>query len=497
MKKKTVSDIISKNDILSWKPNDNIGIGSGTGQGKSYFIKNALYDMAKSQNKRILMLVHRKNCVDQFNWEIKLAGKNDVIDIRTYQSLETEFLKQGSVNLDKYGYIVCDEFHYFISDAGFNTTTDVSLELILQQSHAIKIFMSATGEEMETYLNKVKNIKTISYNLPINFKHIKRLTFFHHDDSIENLLQDFISRNEKAIFFLQSAEKAYRLYNKYKQYCTFNCSTNNNTYYKHVDKDKIDTMLKQERFESLILITTSCMDAGVNIIDNELHNIVADIIDVGSLIQCLGRKRIQSDTDTTNIYIKAINNETFGGLYITTKNKMEMAEYFKRINGNMNLFLQRYPRLSDSSNIIYDNMTCGKLEKRVNELMLHKCRLINAEISIYLRKDKEGNIINKFAYCQNIRNILKKQQYSIYEDDNKQINLSDYLELNKNKKLDKNQQIELIKIIGLKDGRGRLQKSVNLLSLYLIEKFSYNLIANRCSLDGKKTTYWILQELKK
>ena len=51
----------------------------------------------------------------------------------------------------------------------------------------------------------------------------------------------------------------------------FNCSKNNSDYYKYVDKEKIKNMLTNEKFEDLILITTTCMDAGVNLIDLELN----------------------------------------------------------------------------------------------------------------------------------------------------------------------------------------------------------------------------------
>lgn len=52
-----VSDIIPMADIEEWKTDEIVIIETGTGAGKSYFIKNVLYEYAKSQGKKILFLI--------------------------------------------------------------------------------------------------------------------------------------------------------------------------------------------------------------------------------------------------------------------------------------------------------------------------------------------------------------------------------------------------------------------------------------------------------
>ena len=87
-KKKRISDIITKEEASKWKIGSNILVAAPMGAGKSYFCKNTLYELAKEVNGKILMLIHRSNCVEQFKYEIERDGKADVIDVRTYQSLE-------------------------------------------------------------------------------------------------------------------------------------------------------------------------------------------------------------------------------------------------------------------------------------------------------------------------------------------------------------------------------------------------------------------------
>jgi len=158
-----VSDVVTIDKIESWIPGDLITIKSGTGGGKSYLIKNILYPIAKRDGKKILMLTHRSNCATQFKEELARDDKLDVIKIMTYQKLEYMYMKSNEKDLDEYNYIVCDEFHYFMGDASFSKTTDISLDLILSQIFATRIFMSATGDHMKTYINDIKNKETIDY----------------------------------------------------------------------------------------------------------------------------------------------------------------------------------------------------------------------------------------------------------------------------------------------------------------------------------------------
>ena len=78
-KRLRVSDVITAEDIRSWTPDIPVIILSGTDTGKSYFVKNSMYEVAKEENERILMLIHRINCVRQFQIEIETQEKQNTI----------------------------------------------------------------------------------------------------------------------------------------------------------------------------------------------------------------------------------------------------------------------------------------------------------------------------------------------------------------------------------------------------------------------------------
>lgn len=435
-----MTDVISSEEANTWMPGDNILISAPTGVGKSYFCKNILYDLAKKVKGKILMLIHRSNCVEQFKYEIESDGKQDVIDVVTYQSLEYGKLHHTSKQIDlaKYMYVVSDEFHYFFNDSSFNNKTAISFQMIINSSNAVHVFMSATGENMTRYMKKYIRDNglesAIEYEVPFDFSFISSLTFFHKDVTMEEFIKEGIEKGHKGIFFIQSAEKAYKLYSKYKQYCVFNCSANNGKYYEYVDKEKIKSILRNQRFEEQFLITTSCFDAGINIIDRDVKHIVIDIVDIGSLIQCMGRKRIQDDNDKIYVYIKVINNQKLAGLKRSMEQKVEMADYFMKNNYSVEKLIEKYPMQNDVNNILYDdlaydeegNVIPNSYVKVVNELMYFKKKEDIIDYTLMLEK------YGKFGYCKYLAKRFgfydKKTGSYTYRMINEEYELEAYLE---------------------------------------------------------------------
>lgn len=482
-----VSDLIKLEDIKNWNDCDVITITAGTGVGKSYFIKNVLYDYAKENGDKILFIVHRRNCKNQFINEIEEDKKSDVIKILTYQGIETGILKDKIIDLDKYKYIVADEYQYFCDDSNFNKTSDMSFEKIMS-SKSIKIFMSATDKLIKGYIKNRKKIDIKEYSIPISFDFIDSLSFFHKSDTMFDLAKEFIEKGDKGIFFIQSAKLAYELYLKFEDSAIFNCSRFNKEYYKYVDEEAIENMLNDESFPTNLLITTSCMDAGVNIIDTNLKHIVCDIKDTNTLLQSIGRKRIQGEDDKVNIYIKAITNKQLGGIKTQITNKLNKANYLLE-NGTEKYILEYYKNTNDYSNIIYDDIENGVPVKRVNELMYYKCRYTLLEIDNMLS-------YGDFGYCKFFANLFNREEYKVLEEDIKKNKLVDYLDSIIGKRLFKEEQKELIEMIELKDGRGRIQKSIGQLNLYLIENFDKNIMSKRVKINQKLETVWIISDVK-
>lgn len=475
--KKRITDVISKEEARNWEPGSNILISAPMGAGKSYFCKNTLYELAKEVNGKILMLIHRTNCVEQFKYEIETDGKSDVVDVVTYQSLEYGKLHNTSkqIDLSLYQYVVSDEFHYFFNDSSFNNKTAVSFQMIMSNESSVHVFMSATGDNMARYMKKYIRDngleKAIEYEVPFDFSFMENLVFFHKDTTMEEFIKEGIEKGDKGIFFIQSAEKAYKLYSKYKKHCVFNCSANNGKYYEYVDKEKIRNILINQRFEEQFLITTSCFDAGINIIDRDVKHIVIDIVDIGSLIQCIGRKRIQDEEDKLNVYIKVINNQKLAGLKRSMEQKVEMADFYMKSGYSIEKLIEKYPMQNDVNNILYDDLMYdehGRIipnsyTKTINEPMYFKKKEDIADFSMMMEK------YGKFGYCKYLATMFgfrdKETGSYRYSMINEEYELEEYLEKKVKEGtvlLQLKDRAELIKKINAKQDGKLLKKAATL-----------------------------------
>lgn len=422
MEKTWVSDLITTEEIERWEPGSVITIRAKPGDGKSFFVKNKLYEYAKPRGEKILLLLHRENTVHQFQNEIDRDGKGDTVHVRTYQYFEQALLYGRESNLAEYRYIVVDEAHYFISDSAFNDKTDISFDGIMGQTGSVRIFMSATIDDIQYYLNVRQGIETIDYCIEQGYRNVQKLTFFSKDDMLDEFAKQVIENGEKAIFFIHKARKAYEFYKRFHSVATFNCSKSN-PLHRFVDESVISAMLANERFETPLLITTSCLDAGVNIADTDVKHIIIDMRDVDTIIQCAGRKRAQSDEDTCCLYIKSISNQQLGGFESSSNRKLKMAMYLS--SHTTAELLRKFPRQNDASGVIYDTLVDGKVEKRVNQLMYLK-KLKDVELYRVMKDMGEFGfskyIAKKFGFYDS---DTGKYGYEIAKDD---YGLTSYLE---------------------------------------------------------------------
>lgn len=401
--KKYIGEQITQEDISEWGKNI-VTIKAGTGAGKSVFIKDNLYNYAKTNGKKILLLVHRNNCRDQFKMDI--VGKEDVIELTTYQSIDTFFTNNNPFHFAQYDYIVCDEFHYFTSDASFNNTTDMSIEHILN-SDSTRIFMSATADLMHRYLNGHKKYKSIDYYMDMDFSFIDELWFYEDLDTENSIIEDIVEANEKVIVFANDLKRLEQIYKENKNISLFNCSEKAKEY-KYVDKDKIQRMLKNERFEENILLATSVMDTGVSIKDEQVKHIICNnMLDVNVLIQCLGRKRILHKDDKVKVYIRDINNNKIGGHISDTNNKLEKVNYLK--NNGKHQYIQKYKKKPENKEIIYPDMENGEDVLKINDMAYFKTLMDSVQLKAIANVDYK-------KYISDILGIKYKEKEVIIQN---------------------------------------------------------------------------------
>lgn len=182
-----LSDVLT-DEIDKWSPEVPVVISAQTGSGKNHFILETLLPKLIEENpgqKDLILILSNRialnrqtkrklaNLLVEFTHDAKYITEMkkyftnegvdhiyinfDVVTVCSYHQLYNRCNRStrsmnppnfiGSIDINKFKYIVCDECHFFTSDATFNQDTGNTLkEIVAQGQSAVRIYMSATPE---------------------------------------------------------------------------------------------------------------------------------------------------------------------------------------------------------------------------------------------------------------------------------------------------------------------------------------------------------------
>lgn len=325
-----VSDFLNE-EIQNWTRGYNVFVSCGTGTGKTTFAIN----LAELTEKKVLIVANRRANVQQIKLSsTKLYLKNGIIsmpDVISYQSLEAD-IKKDSNFLSCYDFLILDEAHYFIKDAEFNPKTNLSF-LKIFFANSVKIFMSATIDQFETfYVGMLQNFKIFKFGHNLKYKFQKSKLQIKSVESIESYDQitELAKTLEgKILIFVSSkkiGKKLVKELNEFKK--AFFISSESKESMDKDEQDRFEELLENEMFDYDILVTTSVLDNGVNIIDRDLKNIIIDANDRIEIIQMIGRKRPIDSDDSFNLFL--ISSKINGATYQTLNEMQEAKDYLAK-----------------------------------------------------------------------------------------------------------------------------------------------------------------------
>ena len=485
------NDVLTKKIIKTWN-NKNIILNGATGSGKTYFIEHNLHNYCIDNNKNILFLCNRTGLFDEILLEKEKLGLCNM-DIMLYQTLQSKIQNNDKIN--NYNYIVCDEFHYVLTDALFNIYTDLTYDWLKSRKNSIKIFMSGTGGNIFNKLieDKLVNDDNI-YKIPYDYSYAN-IKFYKEKNKVYDIINNILcNTDDKAIFFANSLKEAKEVYKQFKEDSIFRCSkSQNDGEAQQINQTEcIKTYSKKLiTFDNRILITTKALDNGITIRDEKIKHIICDIFDFDSAQQSLGRKRINNKDDTCTFYIrnytkKAIGNFKggFNSKYIPVKMFVEDIDNFNKEYSNNRKFHSDYIYFSEGERK-YNKLAYWKMTNTSNEIEL--CENIGYD-TMFLSSLK-ANI--EYSNLEELEVYEMKDEFQLY------------LEEIEGEKLFKEEQEKLINKINLTDKRGRLQTSIKSINTYLQENYKYTLISKvdkrRKLEDGSNNPnrdkkYWVILE---
>lgn len=324
-----------------WEPKQPVFISAQTGQGKNYFIEKTLLpyirelNLKKHTDQKVLIISNRtalrlqiENRINNQDLEQDtIYSYGEYVDVISYQSIlnRVDDLKRKQAGkTSRYIFAICDEAHFFTSDAMFNPNTDKILTSIVSIfSGAIRIYMSATPYECMNYITEYEH-KYFPQSQKGVFYHFKRdysyldVRYYSAYEKLKNIIVN--SGDQRWLIFIDNTNECERLKKiletadkKSTEEGDANASNLKGKVFT-VSADskynrKFQNMLLSERFdgETKVLIATSVIDNGVSF--RGINNIVISDISKDKCLQMVGRGRVDNNDDKITLYIKRFNEE--------------------------------------------------------------------------------------------------------------------------------------------------------------------------------------------
>ena len=501
LKREYISDLIG-NDYKNWTNGDRILINSPCGTGKTYFIKSLI---AERKHTGFLIVSNRTNLKKQY-WN-DLRGNKNFTSI-CYQRLQKELQKDNDY-MKQYAIIVFDEIHHLLDSAKYDKYTDIIYNEIINgdYSNNIMIFLSATvGRFKDIFKTKFNNLKVYE-QLTTDYSYIDKVYMYKKPNSIiETIAND--NTSSKWIIFVSNKNDGEKYKEELRQHgidCKFIYSDKKQS---KETKETMDEIVNNCTFNSKVLIATSILQEGVNLEDKSITNIVMETWNEIATIQSFSRVRVKIDNpDRINLYIRKRSKNGINGKFRT---------------------------IGKSFVLVNDFMKCTSIEAKAKFISEHYNRdtksFFNKVDGVYYL-DKDGSYkMNNLAYIKLMDdywyfkelndNIADNENYQIQKvlkwfnlEDRTVIDLDEAIEevheetkadllkvwINEHieQRLFKEQQIELIELIGLRDRRNnRLQKSISILNAYLEENYNVQLTSKRVKINNERFTIWEISNME-
>lgn len=540
-----ITDVIGE-DYKNWKKGDVVTVKAQTGTGKTHFIKTKLIPYMKSYEKMLLVCNRvnlkrqsKKDLFTYFNIPLPntLKELDDVVTvgnvtITSYQAI-AEFRNKANYgqgeafDLNEYDYIVCDEAHHIISDSGFANKTDLAFMELIRNKHtnAVKVFITATMDEIIASINKsIEDIKAIGFG---SYSDIKihnyapkgdysylNIKYFKDLNDITKTIKNDRYSDYKWLVFVHSAKNGQLMSKELDGICS-NSYIDKNTDIE--ENEDLKSIIIDSKFNSKVLISTKCLDNGINIKDEQVKNIVVMTFDKTTFIQEIGRIRIDiENAPEINLFIPTFDSRNFRGLLNDIEKKKAMLDEYEE---DKNVFNMKYNRgLSKMyDDIFYIDKDGGFTINMNGYVRLYKDKLFMEDMEVKFKSDKD------FAYVKeqlswleledsfNVANLLpsviddvvSNELQNFLEDsyENEIPYTKDYFldVMNSIIESDDNLRVTLNKLDGRKS-RSKGQAIYNKLftELYKNEIITHNfIVSSKPKLETtngkrKKITYWVI-----
>ena len=269
---------------------------------------------------------------------------------RRLQGKDTPNIKIGPFEDKEYAFVVCDECHYVIADSVFTTDSAPLVNLPKVFAQSVRIYASATMSPVRNVILKMEQVVDLAENFPHweiwpGFRYArnnmisqmysnntglpKYAAFFEvtgaepdysylHPRILadgQSLWDDVIEQYEahslrKAVVFVDSKKQGKDCKEKLNSHgisaaFIVSESTSSRSYsMDELDKKVLEEIKTKNRFESVsVLIATSVLDNGTNLIDKDITHLYISGTEYMAAVQQAGRVRMYEEGQTLELVI--------------------------------------------------------------------------------------------------------------------------------------------------------------------------------------------------
>ena len=506
---KWVSETIGE-EYKQWSKGDIVTIQAQTGTGKTYFVKNVLVPYMDKW-EHMLIVSNRVNLKRQIKIDLLRLCRKEIpkdlkeldkitkvsnVTLLSYHQIaimrQAQEEKGKEINLDIYKYIICDECHWFKSDASFCDKTELAWKELIRTRHreSIVVYISATMEEIRPMIDSAiekfneksfgSSIELWNYTTGIDYNYLNPYYF----DKIENLaihIKNADIKDGKWLVFVTSKSMAKNL----KDIIT-NKKVSIITADTKEDNEDLKSIINNSKFNSDVLICTKVLDNGVNIQDEEVKNVVINAWEETTFVQEIGRIRIDIDKPyEINLYIPMKSKKAFTSRQIGISKEIDILNLYEN---NKEEFMFQYRDNKDKlpNHLFYVKDNKGYV---INKLGYANTYSFNSFLDCIINKwndkknkDKQYTFIKEQLSWIGLEDTFNGFHSQIMDEyDNEEVNkLEEQLTLIFNNKMifltakDRQPLIETIGLIdkhnsNLKDNKIKYVKNINSLNGYLEE----------------------------
>lgn len=286
-------------ESVNWQPNCLTFVNAPVGTGKTTFaellIKSGYSLILTNRTANAKALFERLSR--------KMWGTNFMV--ATYQSLVESNITPEYLDMT-FQYVICDEYHLFLSDSRFARENQRVYELLMKTKICKKIFISATSENMNRYIIRdMVNHQKLSqqellYRCNFYFKNTsnQKIGTVYGFDNDEVIVDRITKTDAKWMIFINTKSHGEKLRDTLKASGIEVLLLSSEKKGTQDFANLVETEKISEKHQ--VVISTTVLDSGINL--RNVDNMVVYLGFNEQIKQCVGRRRFDESDSSMDIY---------------------------------------------------------------------------------------------------------------------------------------------------------------------------------------------------